>query len=552
MSDTELKPVAPPSFVGPGSDWSPGGGGSNGREAPRDVSLRELAHRVAARRWLLLAVAAITFATVATWTFLATPRYRSEARLRIETQSQGSPLASSLSDQTSALPGASLLGLGRDELETEIGVLRSDRIADAMIDTLALGVRVTLPAASRARVLTAQTTDPSIDADGKLTLTRDSSGRYRVERTKLDDVGPLPPLLEPGTPLRVGGLTLTLSPDLRRGGPAVIKIRILPRYEVHKLLERRLVIGRQEGGSRLVEVSYEDPDRVLASQVVNRIVNEYTTYSNRTQRGDDTTAVLRLRGQVDSTSRKLGQAESALRAFEENARLIAPEEQATAQIKRLSAISTRVDAISVERNALSRMLTVIEQRSRGGTDAAAYRQLATFPTLITNRAIQDLLQSLIELENKRSELGMKRTSANDDYRQMTDRITQIERQLYQTGPQYLESLDQQLATTVNAVTSLTDTLNAMPAAAMQYGRLVRDRTVLEAIYLALQKQLKTAELKDVLRPEHVRIVDMPRIANPDDPVFPKKAVMLVLGAVLGGALALTIALTIELWRSPVA
>jgi uncharacterized protein involved in exopolysaccharide biosynthesis len=280
-------------------------------------------------------------------------------------------------------------------------------------------------------------------------------------------------------------------------------------------------------------------------------VNEYTTYSNRTQRSDDTTAVLRLRSQVDSTYRKLGEAESALRAFEERARLIAPEEQATAQIKRLSAISTRVDAISVERNALSRMLALIEQRSHGGADAAAYRQLATFPTLITNRAIQDLLQSLIELENKRSELGMRRTTANDDYRQMTDRITQIERQLYQTGPQYLESLDQQLATTVSAVTSLTDTLNAMPAAAMHYGRLVRDRTVFESTYLALQKQLKTAELKDVLRQERVRVVDAPRIANPDDPVFPRKAVMLVLGAVLGAALALTIALVIELWRSPV-
>lgn len=554
MSETELKTTAPPPpFVGPGSDWSPGGSGSsNGREAPRDVSLRELAHRVAGRRWLLLGVALVTFATVAAYTFVATPRFRSEARLRIETQSQGSPLTSMVSDQTSSLPGASLLGLGRDELETEIGVLRSDRIADAMIDTLALGIRVTSPAASRARILTARTVDPAIDADGKLTLTREASGRYRVERKKLDDVGPLPPFFEPGAPVRIGGLMLTLSPDLRRGGPEVIKIRVLPRYEVHKLLDRRLVIGRQEGGSRLVEVAYEDPDRVLASQVVSRMVDEYTTYSNRTQRSDDTTAVLRLRGQVDSTARKLSESETALRAFEERVKLIAPQEQATAQIKRLSAISTRVDAIAVERNALSRMLVLIEQRSRGGTDATAYRQLATFPTLITNRAIQDLLQSLIELENKRSELGMRRTAANDDYRTMTERITQIERQLYQTGPQYLESLDQQLATTVSTVTALTDTLNAMPAAAMQYGRLVRDRTVLEAIYLALQKQLKTAELKDVLRQERVRVVDSPRIANPDDPAFPKKAVMLVLGAVLGGALALTIALVIELWRSPVA
>jgi tyrosine-protein kinase Etk/Wzc len=549
MSETDLKSsVAPTSFTPPG--LAPGG--SNGREVSRDLSIRELSLRVVERRWLLLAIAAATFGGVAAWTFLATPRYRSEARLRIETQAPASPLASALSDQASNLTGGSLLGFARDELETEIGVLRSDRIADAMIDTLALGVRVTSPEASRARILTARTTDPGLDADGTLALTREANGRYRIERQKLDDVGHLPATLDPGVPLRVGGLTFTLSPDLRRGGPETIKIRILPRYEVHKLLERRLTIGRQEGGSRLVEITYDDPDRALASQVVGRVVDEYVTYSNRTLRGDDTTAVIRLRSQVDSTSRKLGEAESALRAFEERAKLIAPEEQASAQIKRLSAISTHVDAISVERNALSRMLQVIEQRSRGGTDAAAYRQLATFPTLITNRAIQDLLQSLVDLENKRSELGMRRTAANDDYRQLSDRITQIERQLYQVGPQYLESLDQQLATTVNAVTALTDSLNAMPAAAMQYGRLVRDRTVLESIYLALQKQLKTAELKDVLRQERVRVVDAPRAANPDDPVFPKKAVMLVLGAVLGVALALTVALAMELWRPPTA
>jgi uncharacterized protein involved in exopolysaccharide biosynthesis len=549
MSETELKSVTPTTFAPPAPSRIPGG--SNGREAHYDVSVRELTRGFVARRWMLLAIAAITFGAVTAWTFLVTPRYRSEARLRIETQQQGSPLTAAITEQTSTVPGAStLLGFGRDELETEIGVLRSDRIADAMIDTLALGVRVTSPAASRSRVLVARTIDPAIDADGRLTLSREANGRYRAERHKLDDVGPIPAVFEPGVPVRIGGVSLTLAPDLVRSGPATIKIRILPRYEVHKLLERRLTINRQEGGSRLVEVMYDDPDRVLASEVVRRIVDEYVTYSNRTSRTDDTTAVVRLREQVDSTSRKLARTEIALRDFEERVKLIAPQDQASAAIKRLSAIATHVDAISVERNALSRMLAIIDQRSRSGADATAYRQLATFPTLIANRGIQDLLQSLVDIENKRSELGVRRTAANDDYRQMTDRITQIERQLYQVGPQYLESLDQQLATTVTAITALSDSLNAMPAAAMQYGRLVRDRTVLEAIYLALQKQLKVAELKDVLRQERVRVVDAPRIANPEDPAFPKKVLMLVLGAVLGVALAMTVALAIELWRSP--
>jgi uncharacterized protein involved in exopolysaccharide biosynthesis len=272
----------------------------------------------------------------------------------------------------------------------------------------------------------------------------------------------------------------------------------------------------------------------------------YTTANERTQ---DTTTVVELRLQVDSTARRLAAAELALRSFEEGSHLIAPQDQATAQVKRISAISAHVDAISVERNALSKMLTIIQQRSQSGTDASAYRQLATFPSLITNRAIQDLLQSLVDLENKRSALGVRRTEANDEYRQLTGRITEIEQQLYQLGPQYLESLDQQLAMTVRTVTALNDTLQAMPGAAMQYGRLLRDRTLLEATYLGLQKQVKAAELRDVLRQERVRVVDAPRVANIKDPSFPKKAVMLALGAVLGLALALAAGLAMDVWES---
>jgi uncharacterized protein involved in exopolysaccharide biosynthesis len=513
---------------------------------PAEQSLRDLTRRIAQRRWLLLGVFLVVFVAVAVWAFTATPRYRSEARVRIESRTQ----TPGIGDQVASLPGASLLGLGRDELETEVGVLRSDRVADATIDSLALGIRLVTPPASRARILDARVVDPTIDVDGRLTLIREGGGHYRVEEKKIDDATAAPLAFMPGTPVRIGGTLITLSPTLVGAGPQKLVIQLLPRFKVHQLLAKRLLIERQEGGSRLVEVSFEDPDRVLAAQVVNHVVSEYVTYTTANDRTEDTTEVGRLSAQVDSTRRKLIAAEGALRTFEERSRLIVPEEQATAQVKRISVISTQVDAISVERNALARMLTIINGRSRNGTDASAYLQLATFPSLISNRAIQDLLQTLGDLENKRSALGVRRTESNPEYKQFTDRIAEIQRQLYQTGSQYLESLDQQLTTTAGAVTALIDTLGTMPAAAMQYGRLVRDRTVLEAVYLALQKQLKQSELKDVLRQQRVRVVDVPRVANRDDPVFPKKGVMLLLGAVLGIALALTAALFLELWREP--
>ncbi len=518
----------------------------NGEPSPQELTLRELARRIAARRWLLLGVFATIFTLVAIYTFTATPRYKSWARLRIDTKNSA---GSALTDQMSAVPGAALLGLGRDELETEVAVLRSDRVRDAAIDALGLAFQLRTPAGDRARLLNVRVVDPTVDADGQLTLTQESAGHYRVDKSGLEEVRYLPRSIAAGDSMRVGGAMITLSQDLSRGGPGKITVRVLPRYKVHDLLDKRLIIERQEGGSRLVEVGYEDPDRRLAVQVVQRIIDEYIAYSNRMERTQDTVAVVQLREQADSTARQLTEAEMTLRAFEEQSRLISPTDQASAQVKRISAISTRVDAISSERNALAKMLAIIEARSRGGADATAYRQLATFPSLISNRAIQDLLQALVDLENKRAVLGVTRTEANPEYRQLTTRITEIEGQLYRLGPQYLESLDQELATTAQTVTALIDTLQTLPAAATRYGQLVRDRTLREAIFLALSKQLKQAELTDVLRQDRVHVVDAPRVANLDDPAFPKKAVMIVLGIVLGMAAALALGLALELWRT---
>ena len=513
--------------------------------AHTDQSLRDVVHRVVQRRALLLSVAGAVFIGVAAWTFLATPRFQSKALLRIESRSS----TPSLPDELQSLPGLGLMGLGRDELETEIGVLRSRRVADATIDSLALTVRVRQPAGDRASVVRARVLD-STDVAGRLTLTRQGDGRYRLASRGLNGLPPVPESLAPGDSLRVGGVLLTLPAALRASGPEKIRLQLLPRYKVREQLDKRLAIRREEGGSRLVEVAFEDPDRLLAAQVVGHLVQEYITYSLRTERHDAGTAVAELRGVLDRNSTRLARAEEALRAFQQREKLIVPDEQATQQVKRIAVLDGHLDAIGIERAALSRLLALIEKRSHGGSDPTAYRQLATFPSLIGNKGIQDMLAVLIDLENKRSELGVRRTETNEDYRQLSGRIVELDEQLYRLGGQYLESLDQQLSTTTRAVTQLTDTLVALPAVAMLYARLVRERSLQNEEHLVLTKQLKQTELQDLLRKERIRVVDAASVANPDDQTFPKPAVQLVLGAILAVVLALAVGLGVELWGAP--
>ena len=507
-------------------------------------TLREWARELARFRVPMVVVGLLVIVAVAVWTFTATPRYRSQALIRIDSRQSG---ASGLLDGVSNLPALGLGALTRDEIETDLGVLRSRRIIDAAIDSLALTVRVSQPAGDAGRIVRAALADTA-EYDGQLILTRRGDGRYDLTTDQWKSAPlTLPKELAVGDTLRAGGLRLTLRKEATPT-PERIVVSLLPRFRARGLVEKRLDVRRQESGSHLVQVRYDDEDRRLAADVVRTVVREFVAFSLKNERSDATTQVEELRRSSAEQKQRLTASEEQLRQYQQAARIIVPEEQATVEVKRIATLNGALDQLTVERAALARLLALVEPRARGGRDAAAYRQLATFPSLISNRAIQDLLQSLITLENKRSDLSTRRTDNNDEIKALTARITELEQQLARVGSQYLESLDQQIATTGQQVRSLADTLQALPDKEMQFVRLVRERTINNESYLMLLKQLRLAELQDALRVERIRVVDEPLVANLDDREYPRPFVQLLLGAVLATLLALATGILLDQWR----
>jgi tyrosine-protein kinase Etk/Wzc len=530
------------------------------------VTLKELILRIF-RHWILMVVVAlVVLAGVVAWTFLSTPRYRSTAVLRILQQ----PQALGLADQVGDLPGAGLLGLGgRDELETEVGVLRSWRVAEAVVDSLALTVQVRRPAGVRREVLEVLARG-DLDRQGTLRLALQGDGAFRVTfrepREPRQDLGSV----GPGEVVEVAGYRLLLSPSLATDAPRSVEVRIRPRYQAVRSLRKDVRIARQEGGSRLVEVSHTLPDPELAAAVVNAMVDEYVAYKTRAEGYEARFSLGELTEEVAAQALRLEGAEEKLRRFQEAHRVVAPEEEAVQQVRRVAQLQLQDDALRVERDALSRLLTLVEERARGmaaappserpharedtsapgevhASDPGAYRQLATFPSLISNQGIQDLLMTLVALENERSALLGLRTEENRDVRRLSERIGELETQLFRVGTDYRESLDGHLASTGAALGRLNRELEALPEREMEYLRLVRDRMILGEAYLLLQKQLRAAEVQEALRTEGVRVVDLGLAAHPDDPAYPRPLVNLFLGLILAGAAGVGAALARDMW-----
>lgn len=509
------------------------------------VTLRELIERIGRRRRLVLGITGAVFLTLTAWTFLATPRYRSTAMIRVLEQQTGMPFLQNLED----IPGFDLGSVGQDELETEIGVLGSWRLNGAVVDSLGLRVRVRKPADARSRVLEVLSPgDPLLE--GKVRLRYAGGGVYDAD---LDLEGPggrerSTASVRIGEVLQVGDLRLRIPATAGEPAPATIRLEIVPEFEAVEDLQEDVTVRRKEGRSRLVEIYYDHPDRETAAAVVNSLLTEYLAYSRSTQQGETRTRADELRTQVEEHERRLAEAEESLREFQERARLVAPEEQATQQVRRVAEIQIRLDELEVEREAMRDVLSVVEARVvEGDDDPAAYRQLATIPSFISNGAIQDMLLTLVELENDRAELLARRTPENQDVRRIDERIAELEVQLHRTAGSYLESLDQQMISAGRTLGRITDDLESLPEREMQYVRLLREKTLLTETYILLQAELKRAEIEEVIVPRTARVVDPGQVPHPDDPAFPKPEVILPLGLLLGLVAGVVIALLLDLW-----
>ena len=512
------------------------------------MTLKDLILSVS-QRWLLVgSVGGLVFALVVAWTFLATPLYESTAVLRIMDDRSGTGLTQQLGD----MPGAELLGFDRDELESEVGVLRSWRLSEAVVDSLALTVAVKRPPGIREEVLEVMAVgDP--EWEGKLTLRHEGEGGYSVRvkeprspRRTLDPV-------RTGEAIEIEGYQLRLSPELLADPPENIRINILLHYQAVDDLRDDLDIRRQEIGSRLVDISHTIPDRKMAAEIVNTLVTEYTVYKTQTEQNEAQYTVRELRDEVATYTERLILAEEELRNYQEDNRVVALEAEAGEIYRRYAELLIERDKFEVERSSLSQLLTLVETRANEGTgeptevDPTAYRQLATFPTLISNEAIQNLLMGLQDLENERSTLRILRQEENRDVRQLTERIEELESQLFRLGSNYLESLDGYLVSLTGAADSISSELQELPEREMNYIRLLRNREVLDEALLMLKTQLRIAEVQDAVRDEGVRVVDIGVVAPEDEPEFPNPVVNLMLGAILALALGVSTALVHEVW-----
>jgi len=159
-----------------------------------------------------------------------------------------------------------------------------------------------------------------------------------------------------------------------------------------------------------------------------------------------------------------------------------------------------------------------------------------FPTLLQNEAMSQLLASLAQIEDRRSELLSRRSLRDPEVQLLTNRANELGQQLRGLALTYLEGLTNQVTALDTVLGHSRAELARIPRKELQFSRLQRDAKGFEDVVTQLQSRLKEAEIAEAVEDPSVRLVDGAIL--PSSPSSPKPLLNAALALVFGMGLGL--------------
>jgi tyrosine-protein kinase Etk/Wzc len=480
---------------------------------------------VVRNRWIILVCTVAVVAISVVLTQRSLPVYRGASTLRIEQKQSNLPEAFRTPSSDSRLP-------------TEMEELRSRALAEDVVRELGLRLVLIDPKLLRRSDLLREVRVSDSAAAAEYRLVRQPAGGVAL----LDDsTGTRLGEFASGKRVEYSGFSFLLQPAALGYSP--IRFRIGLSTAVAQQVAYKISVTQPSRDVNIVKVSYRSPDRDLAWQVPQALVNHYIAQRQELQTLEMRSTIDFLQQQIVTISTQLAESERKLETYRERSSVINPQAEATGQVTRLISMQTQLGMLEDERSSVAALLAEVDATaaSHKAGQPSAYRRLLAFPNLLQSQAATGLLQSLTAAEDQQKVLLTRRTPEDSDVKALGARITELERELRAMATTYHQGITNQVRSLDSSLGAFRQQLQKIPEKELQYARLERQPKVLEGVYTMLQTRLKEAEVAVAARDPSVRIVDA--AIPPLRPVWPKPVVntlaALMCGLLLGLATAFT-------------
>ncbi len=299
---------------------------------------------------------------------------------------------------------------------------------------------------------------------------------------------------------------------------------------VNEFLERIIVTPVKN--SRLVNVSAETKDPVLAAEIANAVAQGYIEQNMETNLMASKQAVEWLMDRIEGLRNKVEESELSLQKYKEQNHIISLEKRQSIVLQKLSELSSKVIEAKgnrIELETIYNQLLLLNKNPE---------MIESMPAVINNELIMKVKTEYVELQRDYSEISKRYKANHPKMVRLKSQLSLLEQKLASEVNKISNSMKIEYEVSKARESSLNDSLEdlkiealAMNQKGIKYGVLQREKESNQEIYNILLKRLKETDLNVGLISSNIRIIDKAEI--PIRPVRPDKKLNILLSIVLG-------------------
>jgi capsular exopolysaccharide synthesis family protein len=289
-------------------------------------------------------------------------------------------------------------------------------------------------------------------------------------------------------------------------------------------------------GTRLIDITAEDESPVVAQKLSQLVVSEFMSASWESGAQDSRGAHEFLRQEADRLKQTLAKSEEALQHYKEQNQAVSLEEKQNIVVERLKDLNTKVTAAKAERLKIETDRAQLENLANASTE-----RLLMLPSIGGAAGVVEVQRKITEKEAELATLSRRYKPEHPKYLEAAGTLQGLKTDL---GEAVLKAASL-LSTAFDATKANEEKLEAalrgqehialeLSEMAISYKSLARDVEADRTLYESLVARLKETNVAQGVSRFAVRVATPALL--PERPVKPKKALILLFGAL--GSLAL--------------
>ena len=298
--------------------------------------------------------------------------------------------------------------------------------------------------------------------------------------------------------------------------------------------------------SRLVDVSYETTDPVLAAQIANTLAKSYIDKNLETRLKATQDAIVFLSSEIERGKKKVDHAEQALLQYKEKQGIITDfstdVENITAQ--KLAALNAQVVEAEIKRSEAQTRYQRAAELEKNPEMAGSVSEV------LNNDLIRQIKAMEVNNQKRMSELSNKYGKnhpqiialQNEQDTLQARKMAEIKRVINSLQNEYTVAAAKEKTLKAALARQKEESLK-LNEKAIQYSVLKRESQSTKEMYDLLFKRLKETSLTEDIRTGNIRIIDPAEV--PNSPVKPKKTQNILLAVILGSVASLGTAFFLE-------